>query len=428
MMNPPRTFSAVSADRMMALDRDLYFGSKTFLNEMVFEHRLDHDRLYRALELLFKALPILGCSFVDAAWRPYWEEATWSREEIFYVTESRDRLEQFKLTNLPAGTGPQVRLCLFTGSSEDRLLAKCNHLVCDGRRFDYVLRVLSSIYTRLAVEPGFLPEENMAYRGSRALFARIPLAAWPRIIGNTARTMLQEQKPCLALRPPYGPKDPAAHAVRHLPCERVLQLRAYARSRNATMSDMLLAAYFRSQVALTEWNGQCSLRLTYLVDLKSSYLPEDTGTAVTNLIGLDSACLATTLGAAFDDTLERVHAATSRRKRDWHGFNQLCFIPLWKYAPFNLQTRVLFSLMRKKIDSGKYPNIFSNRGVFPDGALTFDRPPVRAWGLSAVQYPPLMMVLCTSYRNELTLSTGTTASALPFVQHFYDQLLQELPA
>jgi NRPS condensation-like uncharacterized protein len=194
------------------------------------------------------------------------------------------------------------------------------------------------------------------------------------------------------------------------------------------MSDMLLAAYFRSQVALTGWNGQCSLRLTYLVDLKSSYLPEDTGTAVTNLIGLDSACLATTLGAAFDDTLERVHAATSRRKRDWHGFNQLCFIPLWKYAPFTLQDKVLFSLMSKQIDSGKFPNTFSNRGVLPDGALTFDRPPVRAWGLPAVQYPPLMMVLCTSYRNELTLSTGTTASALPFVQHFYDQLLQELPA
>lgn len=423
-----RILPAVSADRIAAVCYDLALSDMTFQTEMIFEHRLDQDRLCRALELLFHALPILGCRFTPRFWQPCWEQVPWSPEGIYTVTKDQGRLEQFKREKLPERAGPQVHLCLYSDLKYDQLVVKCSHQVSDGRRFNHVLHTLSSIYTRLAAEPGFIPQQEVSYRGSRELFKRIPLKAWPRIFKNTLRNMIEDQTACLALQQPEGPDTHACHVLRHLPAQRVGALRDYARSRNATINDMLLAAYFRTQTALTDWSGQSDLRICYLVDLQPWKKPGQAGFAVTNMVGLELISLGRTLGTSFDDTLRLVNAATVNRKQDWCGLNQICFIPLWKYLPFRLQTRVLTSLMRGKLHKGACANILSNVGTFPATMMQFDLPPLRAWNLAPSQRPPALLLDSTTYNGEMTLTSSISASARPFVEKIFDRFIAELPA
>ena len=427
-MKAVQTFPAVSADRMIGICYDLDVSDMTFQIEMLFEHRLDPDRLCRALELLFHGLPILSCRFTVKFWQPCWEQVPWSPEQSFLVTSDQSRYEQFKLTPLPPRTGPQVRLCAYSGPVHEHLLIKCTHQVCDGKRLNHIVHTLAAIYTRLAAEPGFVPEPATHYRGSRAVFASIPLRAWPRIVGNVGRSMREENRPCLGLQLPDGPRDHAVYCLRHLPAPRVEMLSDYARQRGATLNAMFLAAFFRTQAAFSGWSGQSDLRIRYPVDMQPEKKPGVAGTAVTNMVGLESVCLERTLGATFDETLRRTHAATLKRRQDWYGFNQTCFVLLWKLLPYRLQANVLVNLLRRKIDSGTYTNTFSNMGRLPEEMMTFDRPPARAWGLPPIQYSPVLLISSSFYKGEMTLANGVTGSALPFAERLFDALLQELPA
>ena len=73
------------------------------------------------------------------------------------------------------------------------------------------------------------------------------------------------------------------------------------------------------------------------------------------------------------------------------------------------------------------PHTFSNGGRIPPEAVTFDDPPLRAWGLPPPCRPPMLMVVMTGYAGTLTLSAGVYAPQKEVVERFLDRILLELP-
>jgi NRPS condensation-like uncharacterized protein len=164
MSEIPRHFRTEFADRMMLSWRDFGLGEMIIQFEMLFEDRLDEDRLRRALELVLVRHPILGCRMVVRPWHPRWERIE-GRPEILTVAGGAG-YDGFRREVPDPFRTPQMHACLFRSPEGDRLNLRLSHLVCDAGGTKEVSADLGEIYRRLDADPGFVPEPRVG--GSRA--------------------------------------------------------------------------------------------------------------------------------------------------------------------------------------------------------------------------------------------------------------------
>ena len=164
--------------------------------ELEFAGKLDVERLAKALELTLEAEPVLGCRFVEHWRRPYWERCAQSAREVFALARSEEEYEAFKIASLDAGTGPQLKACLWPSSAGSRLLLKVGHEVADAGGVKDVASTVSRLYARLADNPEYRPEPDL--KGSRGLWQvmrHVPRRAYPRIYLNFLRETWSSQVP-----------------------------------------------------------------------------------------------------------------------------------------------------------------------------------------------------------------------------------------
>ena len=128
--------------------------------EMAFDFPLDEHRLAKAVSLLLEAEPLLGCRFVRRIIRPYWERVEKEKLNVFTLTKDESEYEAFKKKGIDFLSAPQIIACLYRSELADRLTLKISHLVCDAAGVKDITATLSTIYNRLADEPGFHPEPS----------------------------------------------------------------------------------------------------------------------------------------------------------------------------------------------------------------------------------------------------------------------------
>lgn len=427
----PSRLHAALADYVLQSWNELGMGQFIIQMEMDFEGRLDLERLSRAHTLLLDAEPVLGCRLIVHPQLPYWERLSDAERNGFCQTNAREDYERFMFADLDSTVDPQVKACVWRRPEGDRLLLKVAHQAADAGGTKDIAALLADLYGRLGHDPQYQPEPNL--HGSREadqILRRIPRYAYPQLLWNGLRKTIAGAVPKRTLTLPLdiGPRAPWGYVVRHLLPDHVERLAQYGRARQATLNDLMVAAFYHALVQAGNWNGQSALRLQITLDLRRWHLPNERAEAVCNLSGYEYPFLGRSLGRDFDETLARVSGIMRRRKRNWPGLSEILLFNQFRRFTYADLVNFEKKLLGRAIESGNFPNALTNMGpIAPERVRFDDLRPTSAYLLTPIIYPPLFGIGLSGYAGSLTLSAGVPECARCPIESFFDALIAALP-
>jgi NRPS condensation-like uncharacterized protein len=371
----PGRFPAAAIDRIISSGQDIGIADFMLQMELVFNHRLDAERLARALDLMFDAQPVLGCRLVTEKKEVYWERLSHWGNDIFVLTPEQTEFNGFRDTPIDSRRGPQLKACILRAAGGDRLLVRVAHQVCDAAGLNDIVAQLSFIYGVLAQDRDYQPEPNIeGARHCGQIMRHLPWYSYPALLFAFLRATLSNQIPqkSHALQVPAGPSAPLTFVIRHLEPERVSRLTAYGRQHRATINDLMITAFFRALALAREWDGRSARRIQTTVDLRRWYIPAGKAGGICNLSTYEYINLGRDPVRDFAATLSRVCAVTRRKKSGWIGLSELCTVPLAGRMPYRLLVKACAGLLRARIDSGNYPSGLTNLGLIEPETVFFD--------------------------------------------------------
>ena len=238
------------------------FGIMLIQMEMEFSEQLDADRLSKAIHLSLDAEPKLGCRYVTHWRKPYWKRLGNYNGDILTITGSELEYETFRHTGIDAYTGPQLRACLLELDNASRLLIKVSRHVADADGVKDITALIASIYNSLGDNPDYRPKQSISVNDDmQRVLDSVPKEEYPRLRKQAKETRQD-------LHPKSGfhrlifnnqSDDNYIYVTRVLDRDSVSNLSVYRRKYNATLNDLLLAAFFRAQTRAGNWNGKKQL-------------------------------------------------------------------------------------------------------------------------------------------------------------------------
>jgi NRPS condensation-like uncharacterized protein len=400
--------------------------------ELQFELQLDANRIAKAIDLALDVAPILCCQFVRQWWKPRWERLSKEPPQAFYTVKTKHEYESFRVASIDIYSGPQVNVCLWNSPDGAHILFKVSHHVADAAGVKEVARIISSIYSRLRNDPDYQPEPDMkSSRSVRQILRAVPLRSYPGLFSQflSDNKASQSSKDVLTISVTKERENTLKFVDHILPKEHVSLISEYAHNHEATINDMLLAAFFRALASTQNWDGNKQLKATTTVDLRQ-YIVERQVSAVANLSipiwGWPN--LNADLGDDFLSTLNRISTITKGRKHSYLGIETLLgILMLLSPFPHYLAARLIGHGVQKKISRGNFAPAFTNMGTIDPEMVVFDSKPLKAQLLPPPVYPPWFMLGISRYEGTVSLSAGIYSIQTEYIKCFLDVMVAELP-
>ena len=434
----PKRLRAVFSDKINHSQGKIYHPEIHLAAD--FDEPLDRPRLKRALRLVLNAEPILGCRFRDSWLKPFWErldpaalEAAGVLTEFSGPAEDCGAAEQaFYGELLDYAAGPQLRaLLLPRAGGGERLILKVAHMACDAGGVKEIFYGLADIYGRLALDPAYEPEPRTGSRSMVQVYLRFPFRKWPSILWSGLVAMWRMVRPLRSFQVASGGvrKPPLLFIFRHFSRKRVSALAAYARSRGATLNDLMTAAFFRALTAVEGGRVRGRLRMVSTVDLRR-YLPERRTGGLCQVLGLYAVGIPYRPGEDFAGTLAAVKESIDPQKEQWFGLGMMLFLRLVGLCqPYFYSKFLMRSTWRLGIRDGNLPPGFTNMGPIDEAPCRFGgKLPAAVFLGVPSACPPWFAAGLSGYSGTLTLSAGFYPSAIPadWVEDLFDRVESEL--
>ncbi len=275
-------------DRIPATHLDLLNAGRQITIVLSFSGHLDHHALKNALRALLEVEPILGCRLAGEGRRTSWERREdLSSLDLLTVQETPlpdDAVKQFATKTLSDDL--LVSALLIRGEPGDTLCVRVSHAVTDLPGALEIIPVLSELYSHYLDEPDFWALQGGYH--DRGTWQIIDSAGLIETLG----TLTAARPPEAVFRGPVGAGGSAGEvpgqdiAVQVIGPERFRSIREAADSRGATMTDVLLAAFFRTLCLALEPPEEVQLPLEISVDMRY-LLPDGDIPRIANLSGAE---------------------------------------------------------------------------------------------------------------------------------------------
>jgi NRPS condensation-like uncharacterized protein len=368
-----------------------------------FEHGPDADVLKKAVLSSIDAIPILGTRYVAGA-RPRWTSLDPNDfTRAFVIARTEVEFEDFVVSRVDEGIGPQVRVCLL-GSVPCALAFKINHMVCDAAGFKEYLYFLCEIYSGVIADPAYRPPAITVDRSMRGVLKRFS-------IGVKFKSLLLQSKENNRTGGDRFPLSDGGEVrpfilTRKLASDKTEGLKHYGRSKGATLNDVVLTALYRCVFQRLNLTPGTELRIPVMVDMRR-YLGESSKFSMTNLSSMVITRLEYKPDERFEGTLGRVKATMDDKKGSNIGLNG--------FVKLNLMYRIFGDSIANRLlrSSLKFPLIcMTNVGIVDAAKLSFGgRRPHDAFLCGSIKYKPYFQLAMSSYNDELTLSVNLYGSA-----------------
>jgi len=401
--------------------------------ELYFSENLDPERLAKAVELLLKTEPVLGCRFITDIRKAFWEKVAVEKRKTFFSVETEDAYEAFRRARHDIETTVAFKVCHWSTTSGDRLLVKIAHEAADAGGCKEAIRQLANTYSQLKYDPGYQPSLNHGSRSAWQALRHIPLYRYPTIFLNYFEQTYKHlrYRPAFMLPMATERSDRPFYVLRHLPRDRIKQAVKKARSLGATINDMVLTAFTRAVMIEGKWDGASNLKTAYTVDFRKHLIPGGKAEAICNISGFEYLNLGKAPGTTAEDTLVKVALQTSARKKNYPGVNDIAggIVLGISLIPANaleqLGMRFLNFIIRKKLMADGITNL----GEVDKADVTFDTAPAGAWLVAPPIYPPTLLVGVSGYDGNITLSCASYRPAMTpaDVEKFLDRMETEMP-
>ncbi len=379
---------------------------------LTLDGNIDPERMKKAVRLSFDAEPVLGCKFIESD-PPYWRRRDNIDELPFFTFEETDNMEdailQFLKSPFDMDEDAMVKVRLIRSGPSDALCLKINHACADGTGAKDYLMLLADIYSRLCKDSNYVPPvHKRTHRDQNKLFEGLGIKN-PELLPAAPNNF----PPMWNFPWKKGRRKKPGFVVCRLPYGQVEKLSEYAKSRGATINDLVLTAYYRALFKLSKPLYFVPMEIPVTVDLRR-YLPEHKAEAIRNLSGGIEPRLARMPKENFDRTLSRVTAVMNRLKNNNPGLpnaiaaervERMSYIKFRDYIKSSLRTSNLASLLSFMPNLVFSPGL-SNLGLLSKSLIKFgDITAVDAYILPpAVRDPGLLLIACT-YNGILSLTT-----------------------
>jgi len=316
-------FTAEAFDQMQLLWEVKGFNDHQLRCVLRFDHSLDAETMKRSVNASIKAFPILATRYIGGM-RPHWtslDPNDYGR--AFVMARTEPEFEEFVVSKVDEGIGPQVRVCLLN-SAPFSLAFKMNHMVCDAADFKAYLYVLCGLYSGAIPDPGHRLGEFAEDRSVLRVLKSFGLGT--RI--KSALLQSNQNNHSGGIRFPLSGSGQTRPFVltRKLGRKRTATFKEYGQVRGATLNDVVLTAFYRCLFRRLALSPGTVLRIPVMVDMRR-YLTEAGGAStLTNLTSTVSTELELRPAECFEETLGRVKATMDQRKSGNLGLNAV--VPL----------------------------------------------------------------------------------------------------
>ena len=383
-----------------------------------FSSKLDVDKIKQAVNLFADIFPLVRCGFDKSHAIPVWTDMGHTADKIVSLINTDNPAESarhFLCQNVSLKEGPQMKIGIIRSSKTDTLCVLINHMLCDAAGFKEVLYILASIYTSLENQAEIHIGSMVKDRSVNQIIKKYPFPVRFKIFFskgnlNPSGTQKFDFEGCLS--------NPFIE-IRKIHREKFKNIKAYAKSRNASINDVMMTAFIRVLFHIFGYTAA----LPCAIDLRR-FLPNRKADSICNMMTNICCDIGPYIGENFDDTLLKV-----KQKMDFQKTNINCIKNI-----FLLET--LFNVFPYKTATGilkKYfsnPTVaFTNIGVLDKKRLAFGTAEMTwAFMTGSIKYSPNFQVSLSTYDDEAALCVnlyGTQADRCK-IGRFLDDFITEL--
>jgi NRPS condensation-like uncharacterized protein len=419
-------FKAEVFDKLQFLFEEYKYNDHQLHCIITFKGRLNRDIFEKAVFMSIESVPILGCRYVFDARDPYWEsigKSEYAKAISFEECSNLDqRINELLTSRTSVLEGPQVKFTVLTGPENDVLSVAMNHMVCDAAGFKDYLYLLGSIYSNLIKNPAYITSTR--FKGTRSLnqvFSRLNIINKTKMLFLSPNSKNSQYK--LATEYPTNEAFQPYTQIQKLPSTQYQALKTYCESKNVTLNNVMLAAYYRTLYRLFNIKSNIALNIPCTIDLRR-YLPNQKAQTICNLASWIMCDIIPGENEKFDETVKRVHIVMESKKKSFPGLNGL--------ARLSLVSQIFpYSKFKESIKRNlKYPLFaLTNIGMIDKNSLVFDQLCVTdAFMTGSIKYPPYFQMGLSTFNNTITFSLNLSdcESDRELIKRYFDLFNREL--
>lgn len=393
-----------------------------------FEGRLDEKRLENALAGVLAQVPVLNSRFVETG-APYWEPLDASRRENkvqVINAETGDRVpDSFLGTPVDPAAGPQIRLRVLRAFHGDTLCIAVHHAAMDARGLLACTRLLADYYRESDLPD--CPHNAAVDRSLAPVLAHFPDAC------GIPRPPPEKVPRGWAFPGTAAKVVTRVFSLRTLPEERLDAIKNAGHQQGATVTDVILAAYFRALCAEIRPAPKILLPIMVSIDLRR-YLACTSRESLVTLVRNQSVAFPVMMvpeTGSFGDAIVHAHAAMQVNMAHNPGISSAADLEQFGYEGFaEIRSRIQET---KKVYAERRANtpFLANIGIIPEDTVAFspDLPVADAYLAGLVIDPPGVGLGVTTFKGRLSLITGygTPGISRAAIERFMDRLVSCLP-
>lgn len=400
-----------------------------------FDGHLNETVLRTATMRMLEANPYLRSRFAEGNGMPRWEEipeAEWERAFVHLSPKEEDTISmppQYPPAPLDVRNGPQMRVTLSRQERGDLIAITCHHGFADAGGLRDLVRSLFATYQELLQNPDFRPTPTRWYDRSTAPY----LAMFTEEDMNAARKREEPFVDRWQFPAERRGRGTPRIASRTLSPERLQRAKAFGRKHDATINDIVIAAFFlafqkirndstdigaprailtsadlRRPLAQSGSDGGPTGANAYATDATDAYHPM-------NLSISYEVTLTAREKSSLGDIIEQVTTVTKQRKAEGPALGLGCVLFYEEICATGMPAIQQFfdTMMQNYETNGQKNPVFSNIGIFREDDFlpltgTDGRPLVlqNVCFLPCVCWPFGFLMALSTFRDAMTIVTA----------------------
>jgi NRPS condensation-like uncharacterized protein len=421
-MGDKMRYKAELFDRFQSLYEETGFSDHQLHGVISFQETVDAAVMEKSFRLLLEVIPILSSEYQVKDGNACWKSVSPEKfKDVFTVTDKEEIFQTFSVSRTNEFAGPQIKACLYQ-SEKPSLSIVMNHMITDGAGFKQCLYLLSELYSKLKQDPCYQPDYRMD--GDRSVHGIISsLTICDRLKALFLQSKENNQETNYRF-PMNEDEDIAAFIVTsRISKERFSAICDYGKCRNATVNDVVLAAYDRALSKLLNAEGKL-LNIPIMVDMRR-YLKDKSFRSLTNLSSTVTTNIRVDQEESFEETLAKVRNEMEQMKSGNLGMNA--------FVKLDLVNKIFNEKTAYKIVGASLKNPYicmTNIGIIDEQKLVFvDSAIENVYVCGSIKYRPHFQMAVSSYHNTMTFSANLYGSAedREMIMGFLEKVIRELP-
>ncbi len=218
------------------------------------------------------------------------------------------------------------------------------------------------------------------------------------------------------------------YVIRHIEDPSLTRLKKFGRQHDATINDLLIAAFYMAALTHLEPLNKTSLPIQFTVDMRR-YIKDNSDTGIANLSSAVDVWLPANINLCFEDVLMETCRQLKRIKQRNPGLGATIALDLLFLAGYARARSIFMRNISSGLQARNANPILSNFGRLDDELLNFDGRAVRrAYLVGPNLLVPGLMMCASGFRRSLTLSVGYDESTISgrLIRRFVNTMHREL--